>query len=80
MENLENRLLNVNATVITAYERGANLQSTVNFIKLFTAETTLAPLQLTVYDDNGLIVADNEATTIVIFKENGTIKPEFEAL
>lgn len=80
MENLENRLLNVNATVITAYERGANLQSTVNFIKLFTAETTLAPLQLTVYDDNGLIIADNEATTIVIFKENGTIKPEFEAL
>ena len=80
MDNLENRLLNVNATVIAAYERGANLQSTVDFIKLFTAETTLDPLQLTVYDSNGSIIADNEASTIVLFDENGNLEPEFEAL
>lgn len=80
MDNLENRLLNVNATVIDAYESGAKLQSTVDFIRLFTADTTLDPLRLTVYDDNGSIIADNKATTIEIFNRNGTLEPRFEAL
>ncbi|WP_289713440.1 hypothetical protein, partial [uncultured Muribaculum sp.] len=30
-ENLENRLLNVNNTVIAAYERGVDMQKTVEF-------------------------------------------------
>ena len=64
--NLGNRLVNVNNTVIDAYDHGADLQKTVDFIKLFTNRTTLDPLHLTVYDSNGHIIADNQATTIPI--------------
>lgn len=63
-ENLENRLLNVNNTVIDAYDRGMSLQETVDFIKLFTDNTTLAPLRITVYDRDGAMVADNSEKTI----------------
>ena len=70
-ENLENRLLNVNNTVISAYGNGADLQKTVDFIKLFTDETTLDPLRLTVYDDNGNMVADNPEATILLRASNG---------
>lgn len=70
-ENLENRLLNVNNTVISAYGNGADLQKTVDFIKLFTGKTTLDPLRLTVYDDNGNMVADNPEATILLRDNNG---------
>lgn len=70
-ENLENRLLNVNNTVISAYGDGADLQKTVDFIKLFTDKTTLDPLRLTVYDDNGNMVADNPEATILFRDSNG---------
>ena len=70
-ENLENRLLNVNNTVISAYGNGADLQKTVDFIKLFTDETTLDPLRLTVYDDNGNMVADNPEATILLRDSTG---------
>lgn len=63
-ENLGNRLLNVNNTVIAAYDRGVDLQETVDFIKLFTDNTTLAPLRITVYDGNGVMIADNREKTI----------------
>lgn len=43
-ENLENRLLNVNNTVVAAYERGVNLQETVNFIRLFTQQHHSRPI------------------------------------
>ncbi len=69
--NLENRLLNVNNTVIDAYERGVDLQHTVEFIRLFTDNTTLAPLRITVYDKNGTMIADNPEATIAIFDEKG---------
>lgn len=75
-ENLENRLLNVNNTVIDAYERGVDLQKTVDFIKLFTDHTTLDPLRITVYDDSGVMVADNEAPTIYLRDEDGNIRSE----
>ena len=71
-ENLENRLLNVNNTVISAYGNGADLQKTVDFIKLFTDETTLDPLRLTVYDDNGNMVADNPEATILLRDSTGS--------
>ncbi|MBO4941967.1 MAG: hypothetical protein J6C95_00880 [Muribaculaceae bacterium] len=74
-ESLENRLLNVNNTVIDAYEQGADLQSTVDFIKLFTDNTTLEPLRITVYDNSGNMVADNPATTISLYSSNGAIDP-----
>ena len=70
-ENLENRLLNVNNTVIEAYTRGVDLQGTVDFIRLFTDNTTLTPLRITVYDRNGTMVADNPAATINIYDNNG---------
>lgn len=73
LENLENRLLNVNYTVVDAYGKGADLQKTVDFIKLFTAQTTLEPLYLTVYDDRDSIVADNEATTITLHDADGNV-------
>lgn len=79
-ENLENRLLNVNSTVIEAYENNADLQRTVDFIKLFTGQTTLDPLRITVYDDNGAMVADNAEATIHLFDENGNLIPEFKSL
>lgn len=79
-ENLENRLLNVNSTVIEAYENGAELQKTVDFIKLFTGQTTLDPVRITVYDNNGVMVADNIETTIHIFDKNGDLIPEFKSL
>lgn len=76
--NLGNRLVNVNTTVIDAYNKGADLQKTVDFIKLFTNQTTLDPLHLTVYDDNGNIIADNQAATIPIHGESGQLLPDFE--
>lgn len=76
--NLENRLLNVNKTIIDAYADSADLQRTADFIKLFTDQTTLAPLHLTVYDDRGNIVADNQATTIPIHDGSGNLLPDFE--
>ncbi len=78
--NLENRLLNVNNTVIDAYERGEDLNSTVDFIRLFTDNTTLDPLQITVYDNTGTMVADNPEATISIFGPEGKIKPEMQNL
>lgn len=71
--NLENRLLNVNHTVIDAYERSLDLQSTVDFIKLFTEQTTLDPLRLTVYDADGRIIADNSAPTIHLYDRDGQL-------
>lgn len=62
--NLENRLMNVNYTVIDAYERGGDMQKTVDFIRHFTDNTTLAPLRITVYDKYGKMLADNPGTTI----------------
>jgi len=76
-ENLENRLLNVNNTVVDAYDHGVNLQNTVDFIKLFTNNTTLDPLRITVYDDNGNMIADNPATTILIHDSNGNIDSKY---
>lgn len=70
-ENLETRLLNVNYTVVDAYERGVDLQETVNFIRLFTDHTTLSPLRITVYNDRGEMIADNPEATINLFDENG---------
>lgn len=76
--NLGNRLVNVNTTVIDAYNKGADLQKTVDFIKLFTNQTTLDPLHLTVYDCDGNIIADNQAPTIPIHGESGQLLPDFE--
>lgn len=70
-ENLENRLLNVNNTVIDAYERGVDMQKTVDFIRLFTDKTTLAPLRITVYDSRGNMIADNSAETIRLYDSDG---------
>lgn len=69
--NLENRLMNVNNTVIDAYNRGLDLQETVNFIQLFTDNTTLTPLRITVYDRNGRMVADNPEATILLIGPDG---------
>lgn len=76
--DLESRLVNVNNTVIEAYENGADLQRMVNFIKLYTGRTTLAPLRITVYDDDGKIVADNEETTIYLHDKDGNVIPELK--
>lgn len=74
-ENLENRLLNVNNTVISAYERGVDLGKTVDFIRLFTNNTTLDPLRITVYDDEGRMVADNPQATITLRDSAGRMNP-----
>jgi len=79
-ENLENRLLNVNNTVIDAYNRGFDLQSTVEFIRLFTNNTTLDPLRITVYDDNATMIADNPETTITLYDSSGKLRPELQEL
>lgn len=77
-ENLENRLLNVNNTVVDAYDRGVDMQKTVDFIRLFTDNTTLAPLRITVYDNQGSMVADNAAETISLYGPDG--KPDSDLL
>lgn len=77
-DNLGNRLINVNATILEAYDKGADLQKTVDFIKLFTNQTTLAPLHLTVYDNDGRVIADNPQATIQIHDSAGVMLPEFE--
>ncbi len=79
-QNLENRLLNVNNTVIDAYERGLDLENTVNFIRLFTDNTTLDPLRITVYDKEGNMVADNPMATIEVFDRQGNADPELTKL
>ncbi|MBD5234767.1 MAG: HAMP domain-containing histidine kinase [Bacteroidales bacterium] len=74
-QNLENRLLNVNNTVIDAYERGEDLRNTVDFIQLFTDKTTLDPLRITVYNKNGEMVADNPGETIKLYDTDGKPNP-----
>ncbi len=78
--NLDNRLLNVNNTVIDAYNRGVNLQSTVDFIRLFTDNTTLAPLRITVYDRDGIMIADNPEATILLRDSVGNIDTDLLTL
>lgn len=78
--NLENRLVNVNNTVIEAYENGNDLQKTVDFIHLFTGNTTLDPLRITVYDNKGVIIADNPEATILVYDAAGNMLPEFKRL
>lgn len=80
MNNLQNRLLNVNNTVIDAYMRDVNLQETVDFIQLFTDNTTLAPLRITVYDRNGVMIADNPAATINLYDADGNPNPDLAEL
>lgn len=79
-QNLENRLLNVNNTVIAAYEQGADLQTTVNFIQLFTDDTTLNPLRITVYNHQGEMIADNPEATIDLYDCDGQVNPEIKKL
>lgn len=79
-ENLENRLLNVNNTVIDAYERGVDLQNTVDFIRLFTNNTTLAPLRITVYDNEGKMIADNPEATISLYGSDGKMNPDLQSI
>jgi len=79
-ENLENRLLNVNNTVIDAYERGGNLQNTVDFIRLFTDNTTLAPLHITVYDSIGNLLADNPESVIPFYDSKGRLNPDYDQM
>lgn len=76
--NLENRLVNVNNTVIEAYENGNDLQKTVDFIHLFTGNTTLDPLRITVYDNKGVMIADNPEATILVYDAAGNMLPEFK--
>lgn len=78
--NLENRLVNVNNTVIEAYENGNDLQKTVDFIHLFTGNTTLDPLRITVYDNKGAMIADNPEATILVYDAAGNMLPEFKRL
>lgn len=73
--NLERRLINVNNTVIDAYDHGLDLQNTVDFIDLYTDNTTLTPLRITVYDKNGNVVADNPGSTIKLVGEDGKPNP-----
>lgn len=79
-EELENQLHNINASVIDAYNRGENLQNVVNFLRIYTDKTTLAPLRLTVYDNNGNMIADNPETTILLHDNNGSPIPELTGL
>lgn len=79
-ENLENRLLNVNKTVVDAYERGVDLQKTVDFIRLFTNNTTLDPLRITVYDNDRTMIADNPQATILLYDSDGRPNPELQKL
>ncbi len=79
-ENLENRLMNVNTTVIDAYDRNVNLKETVDFIRLFTDNTTLAPLRITVYDKNGRMLADNAEATIPFNNGNGNMDSDYDAM
>lgn len=55
--NLGNRLRNVNSTIEDAHDKGLDLEETVSFIKLFTDQTTLDPLLISVYDSQGNILA-----------------------
>lgn len=79
-ENLENRLLNVNNTVVDAYERGFDLQNTVDSIRLFTNNTTLAPLRITVYNSDGEMIADNPGATISLYDHDGNLNDELLSL
>lgn len=79
-ENLENRLLNVNNTVIDAYSNGADIPKTVDFIKLFTDSTTLDPLRIAVYDSSHRLIALNREAGLSLFDDNGRPIPEVGSL
>lgn len=72
--------MNVNKTVLAAYEQGADLQKTVDFIRLFTGSTTLDPLRITVYNDDAEMIADNPAATIHLYDSLGNRDPELMRL
>ena len=79
-EILENRLHNINASIIAAYERGENLQNVVDALFIYIDPSTTAPLRLTVYDSNGNMIADNPETTILLNDKNGHPIPELTGL
>lgn len=54
---IENQLRNINATVIAAYDRGADLQETVDFLSQYYDNSTLDALRITVLDDSAKVVA-----------------------
>ncbi len=79
-EILENRLHNINASIIDAYERGDSLYKLVNDIRIYTDPATIAPLRLTVYDSDGNLIADNPETTILLHDKDGHPIPELTGL
>lgn len=48
---LESQLRNVNATILDAYEHGADLQETLNFIDNYNDNTTLNDLKISVFNE-----------------------------
>jgi len=54
---IEIQLKNVNATIIDAYEHGADIQETLNFINDYNGNTTLNDLRISVYNSRSEPIA-----------------------
>lgn len=76
--NLEMQLKNVNATVLDAYERGIDLQRTLNFIRFYTSNTVLNDLRVTVFNDFASEVA-RVGNPIIIEDSGHRLIPEIIA-
>ena len=80
VEVLENKLRNINASIINAYENGDSIQPLVNSFQIYTDPATTAPIRITVYDKDGKLIADNPETTILLHDKDGKPIPELIGL
>lgn len=72
---LESQLKNINATILDAYEHGADLQEVLNFIDDYNDNTSLGDLRISVYDENSRPVA-HIGPLILLEDSNHRIIPE----
>lgn len=72
---LESQLKNINATILDAYEHGADLQETLNFIDDYNDNTTLNDLRISVYNEFSEPIA-NIGALIILEDTNHRVVPE----
>lgn len=56
-ESLMSRIQNINATIIDSYERGSDLQQTVDLINTYYNNTAFYDLRISIFDTKGHIIA-----------------------
>lgn len=77
--SLEKDLRNISTTVLTSYYEGRDLQRVVDFINTYNNNTSLDDLRITIYDNDGNVVA-HTGTPLSYKDENHNVVPEITSV